>query len=65
MLMTLGEEDMLMEMYGDLYGISFIRLNRLRWIEHVSRIHFCIWYPTFLPTRKCIRCVILTLRERD
>ena len=28
----------LMEMYGDLDVISFIRLNRLRWIGHVSRM---------------------------
>ena len=28
----------LMEMYGDLDVISFIKLNRLRWIGHVSRM---------------------------
>jgi hypothetical protein len=28
----------LLQLYGDLDTVSFIRINRLRWIGHVNRI---------------------------
>jgi hypothetical protein len=37
----------LMQLYGDLDIVSFIRINRLRWIGHVNRIKINPWRYRF------------------
>jgi hypothetical protein len=44
----------LMQLYGDLYIVSFIRINRLRWIGHVNRMDNKKW---------CIKFVLINLKE--